>query len=129
MGARAVMHGIDAFEQRIHATAAHRDRGFHRDAQFGRQFFNVDLEAAPTRDVDHVEHQHHRAADALQFEDQPQREARIGGIGHADENIGRRFAGKAAEHHVARHLFIGAARAQRIGAGKIDKLNGAPFRA
>ena len=41
-------------------------------------------------DVDHVERQHHRPADLLQLQRQAQHQAQVGGVGHADDQVGRR---------------------------------------
>ena len=62
-----------------------------------------------------------RPADLLQLQHQPQGEPQVGGVGDAQQNVGPRLAGQAAEHDVARHLFVRAAGAQRIGAGQVDQ--------
>ena len=49
------------------------------------------------------------------------RQPQIGGIGDAEHEIGQRLAGGAAEHDVAGDLLVGAAAAQRIGAGQVDQ--------
>ena len=82
----------------------------------------IDLDAAPARDVDHVEHQQQRAADLLELEHQAQRDAQIGGVGDAEQQVGRRFAGEPPEHDVAGDLLVGAARraANRCRADRSD---------
>ncbi len=59
---------VEPAHQLVGAAAAHGDRGDHRHAQLGRQPVEIDLDAAPARDVDHVEHQQQRPADLLQLE-------------------------------------------------------------
>ena len=54
----------------------------------------IDVDAAPARDVDHVEHEQHRPADALQFDHQAQRHPQIGGVGDAQQQVGRALAGE-----------------------------------
>ena len=51
--------------------------------------------------------------------------AEIGGVGDTEQQIRRRLRGETSEHDVARHFFIGTARAQRIGARQIDKADAA----
>ena len=113
-------HAIDLAQHIGQAALAHGDGGDDRNAEFARHAFDVDADALALGDVVHVERQHHRAADLLQFQQQPQHQPQIGGIGDADDDIGRRFAGQPAEHEIARDLFVRAAGAQRIGAGQID---------
>ena len=76
-------------QQRVDAGPAHRGRGDHRQAELGRHPVEVDLDAARRGDVDHVEHQQHRQADALQFQSQPQAEAQVGGVGDHQQEVGR----------------------------------------
>ena len=83
----------------------------------------IDVDAAPAGDVDHIEHEHQRTADPLELDHQAQRDAQIGGIGDAQQQVGRGFARQPAEHDVAGDLFVGAAPAQRIGAGQIDQVD------
>ena len=86
-GARS--HRVDAPQQVLGAAAAHRGRSDHRRAKLFRQLVEIDLDAAPARDVDHVEHQHQRAADLLELDHQAQRDAQIGGVGDAKQQVGR----------------------------------------
>jgi len=70
----------------------HRDRSDNRHAELGRQSVEIDLDAAPARNVDHVEHEQHRPPDPLQLNHQPQRHPQIGRIRHTEQQIGRRLA-------------------------------------
>ena len=88
----------------------------------------VDLDAAPFGDVEHVEHQQQRPADALEFQHQAQRQPQIGGIGDADQQVGRRLALQPPQHDVAGDFLVGAAGAQRIGAGQVDDRDAAARR-
>ena len=81
---------VDLGQQRVGAAAAHRDRLHDRHAELARQALDVDLDAALARDVHHVERQHHRPADALQLEREAQRQPQVGGVGDADDQVGRR---------------------------------------
>jgi len=74
---------VEAAHQVVGAAAPHRRRGDRRHAELGREPVEVDVDAAPPRDVDHVEHEQQGAADALQFEHQPQRQPEVGGVGDA----------------------------------------------
>ena len=112
---------VETAQQIVGAAAAHRGRGGHRHAELARQPLEIDLDAAPARDVDHVEHQQQRPADPLQLDHQPQRQPQIGGVGDAEQQVGLLLAREAAEHDVAGDFLVGAARAQRIGAGQIDQ--------
>ena len=109
-----------AGQQRIGAAAPHRHRFHDRHAELARQALDVDLDAALAGDVHHVERQHHRPADALQLERQPQRQPQVGGVGDADDQVGRDLALEAAQHDIARDLLVGRARAQanRCRAGR-----------
>ena len=122
-------HCVDAPHQVLGAAAAHGDRRDHRRAKLFRQLDEIDVDAAPAGDVDHVEHEHQRAADLLELDHQAQGDAQIGGVGDAKQQIGRRLAGEPAEHDVARDLFVGAAPAQRIGSGQIDQIDAMARRA
>ena len=71
-------------------------------------------------DVEHVERQDHRPADALQLEREAQREPQIGRVGDTDEEARGFLAGEPAQHDVAGDDLVEAAGAQRICAGQID---------
>ena len=114
---------VEPLQQRLRAAAAHRDRGHHRHAELGRQAVEVDAEAAVAGDVEHVQRQQHRPADLAQLQHQPHGEAQVGGIGHAEQQVGPLLAGQAAEHHVAGDFLVGAAGAQRIGAGQVEQVH------
>jgi hypothetical protein len=70
-------------------------------------FGGVDLDAALLGDVDHVQRQHHRQAEALDFQHQAQVQAQVGGVDHADHGVRRLLAGAQAGDHVARDRFVG----------------------
>ena len=83
--------------------------------------YEITLHTAAGGDVEHVQHQQQRPASLLQLQQQPEGQAQIGGIGDAQHQIGRRFIGEAAKHHIAGDVFVRAAAAQRIGAGQVDQ--------
>ena len=119
---------VEAEQQFIDAAAAHRRRGDDRHAELGRHAVEIDIDAAPRCDVDHVEDEQQRPPDAFELDHQPQGQAEIGGVGDTEQQIRRRLRGETPEHDVARHFFIGTARAQRIGARQIDKTDAAAGR-
>ena len=102
------------------AALAHRDRGDHGHAEFLGEPLDVDSDAAAGRDVEHVEHEDHRPAGALELQQQADGQAQIGRIRHAQHEVGHDLAGGLAEHEVAGDLLVRAAAAQRIGAGQVD---------
>ncbi|MGY3120475.1 hypothetical protein ACVWXQ_004412 [Bradyrhizobium sp. S3.14.4] len=102
------------------AALAHRDRGDHGHAELLGEPLHVDGDAAAARDVEHVEHEDHRPAGALQLQQQADGQAQIGRVGHAQHEVGHGFAGRLAEHEVTSDLLVRAAAAQRVGAGQVD---------
>ncbi len=92
------------------------------------QLVEIDGDTAPLRDVDHVEHQHHRPAGALQLKHEAEGEAQIGGVGDAQHEIRNGFIPVAAEHDVAGDLFVRAAAPQgnRCPAGRAGSRCGRP---
>ena len=119
---------VHAGEQLRGAVTLDRDRGDDRHAELGGEPRDVDLDAAPLREIEHVEHQHHRAPGALELEHEAQREPQVGGVGDAQQEIGHALAGEPPKHHVAGDLLVGAAAAQRIGAGQVDQVDAAAGR-
>src|SRR6516165_4552886 len=54
---------------RLGAPAApHRDRGHYRHAELVRKCLDIDVGAAPPRNVDHVKHQQHGTADLFELD-------------------------------------------------------------
>ena len=118
---------VEALQQLGGAALADRNRRGHGDAQFRREAIGIDGDAAVARQVEHVENQQHRPADALQLQHQANAEAEIGRIRDADDAVGRGFVADA-ENHVARDLLVRTAASQRIGAGQIDDRDAASGR-
>src|SRR6185312_92121 len=116
---------VEPAHQVVGAAAPHRRGGDHRYAELGGQLVEVDVDAAPARNVDHVEDEQQREPDALQFEHEAQRQPQVRGIGDAEEQVGCGFRLEAAEHEITRDLFVGRARTQRIGAGQVDQVDAA----
>ena len=52
-----------------------------------------------------------------------ERDAQVGGVGDAEQQVGRLLRWRPPEHDVAGDLLVGAAPAQRIGAGQIDQID------
>ena len=106
--------------QRFNPPTPCRDRGEDRDAEVARQPLDVDIAALSLGDIDHVEGKDHRASDGLQLECEPEHEAKIGGVGDADDHVGRRFSFEPPQHRVPRHNLVRAAGSERIGARQIQ---------
>jgi hypothetical protein len=70
--------------------------------------------------VDHVQRQHHRQAQALDFQHQAQVQAQIGGVDHAHHHVRRRLALAQAGHHVARDFLVRRVGRQAVGARQIQ---------
>ena len=98
---------VECFEQALRAVAVHADRLDHRHAEFARQSRAVDHDALLPGHVGHVERHHHRQAQALGLEHQPQVEAQVGRVGHADQQVGQRLLALARDD-VARDGLVGA---------------------
>ena len=109
---------VEAPQEIVDAPAPDRGGGGDRDAELPRQRRHVDIETPPRGDVDHVEHEQDRLAEALEFDRQSEREPEIGRVGHAQQQVGPRFLGHPAEDEVAGHLLVGAARPQGVGSGQ-----------
>ena len=77
-----------------------------------------------TRQVRHVQRDHHRAAEALQFQHQAQVQAQVRGIHDADDQIGRLFGGVAPQHDVPGDGLIQGGRLQAVGAGQVEQAIG-----
>jgi len=114
--------------QRAHAVTAHGDGLHHRHAEPLREFRHVDDDAAATRRVHHVEREHHRPAQPLDLEHEAQVQAQVGGIGHADDEVGRRLAGVVAFQHVAGDALVRAGRVEAVGAGQVEHVQHAAGR-
>ena len=99
---------VDPAQQIVDTAASHGSRCDSRHAKLRGEFVQINVDAATPRDVDHVQHQKHRPADALQFDHESQRHAKIGGVGHAEQKVRRAFAGKLAENDVASDVLVRA---------------------
>jgi hypothetical protein len=102
-------HLVDAGEKIACAAAAHRDRSHDGNAKLRGQPVEVNLEPAMTRDVEHVEREDHRSADALEFEREPHCEPKVCRIGDADEEVRDILSHEAPEDDVTGDDFIEAA--------------------
>jgi hypothetical protein len=80
---------------------AGRHGGDDRRADLLGQALQVDAQALALGDVEHVQGQHERPAHLLQLQHQAQDEPQVGGVGHADQGLGRDLAGQLAQHRVA----------------------------
>ena len=94
----------------------------HRHAELARQAaMSISMPRLRAMSIMFERH-HHRPADLLQLEREAQRQPQVGGVGDADDQVGRALGRELAQHHVARDLLVGRAGAQRIGAGQVDDL-------
>src|SRR6185437_1664049 len=119
---------VHAAHELAGAVALDRDRRHDRHAELAREAREIDLDAAPLREIEHVEHQHHRAPGALELEHEAERKPQVGGVGDAEQEVGHALAAEAAEHEVAGDLLVRAAAAQRVGAGQVDQVDAAAGR-
>ena len=118
-----------ASQQRLFAAGLHGHGFDHRHAEFSVDSLRgVDGDAALFGDVDHVQRQHHRQAEALDFEHQAQVQAQVGGVDDADDGVGRLLAVAQAGHHVARDRFVGRGGGQAVGARQVEHAEGAAGR-
>jgi hypothetical protein len=119
-GLRGAHLGLDLRQQAGVAVAAHGHGFHHRAAEFARQCCHVDRQALRARHVGHVQCDQHRAAQAPEFEHQPQVHAQVGGVDHGDDRVGGVFARSPAFDHLERDLLVWRGRVQAVGAGQVD---------
>ncbi len=111
---------VDLVEQLGQAALAHRHGGHHRHAELLRQPLQIDGQAAPLGDIDHVQGQHDRTAHLLQLQHQAQHEPEVGGVGDADQHVRRDLSCKTAQHHVTGDLLVRAPGPEAVGARQVD---------
>jgi hypothetical protein len=80
---------------------------------------------SPSRSArsDHVERDHHRAAQLDQLLRKHQVLLEVRCVEDDDQHLGLRLAGKLAEHDLAGHFLVGARRVERVAAGQVDQLD------
>ena len=123
MGRTVACKIVKPAQQFIDAATANRGRCRNRDPQFPRHPFNIDFDAPAVGNVNHVQHDENRTAEALELHHEPQRKPQIGCVRDAKQKVWRRFRVQTAENEIARHFLVGAARPKRIGAGQINEVN------
>src|SRR5579875_380420 len=111
---------IDRLDQSPLPAGAHGDGLHYRHADRGREAAGIDSIAALARDIAHVERDDHRAAEALEIEDEPEIEPQVRGIYDAHEQIRRRLRGMPAQHHVTGDRLIQRRRFETVGAREIE---------
>lgn len=79
-------HLVDARQKILGAAPPDGDRRDDGDAKLGREAVEIDFEPATAGNVEHIEREDHRPADALQLEREAQSKPQIGRVGDADEN-------------------------------------------
>ena len=121
-GGRRRHLAVHALDQPARTAALHRHRLHHRQAEPPLQFGHVDDDAALACGIHHVQRQHHRPAEALDLEHEAQMQAQVGRVGHADDQVRHRLAGKVPGADVAGDLFVGTVRLEAVGAGQIENL-------
>jgi hypothetical protein len=114
-------HLVDAGQKIRRAAPPHGDRRHDWNAELSREAVEVDLEPAMAGDVEHVEREDHRPADALQLEREAQRQPEIGRVGDTDEQRRNFLACESPQHDVPGDDFVEAAGTQRIGPRQIDQ--------
>ena len=95
----------------------------HGHAQSGFQLGPVDSNTAPLGCIHHVQRQHHRQAQALQFQHETQVQPQVSSVDHADQQVGTRLAAERAEADITRDGFVRAGGDQAVGAGQIENLH------
>ncbi len=108
---------IDGLDELTFAAGAHGNGldDWHTESVF--KGGAVDTIAALLGHVAHVERDQHRPTDAFQLENQPQVQAQVSRIDHADQQIGRGLGRMAAQNHVTRNRLIERRRFEAVGAG------------
>ena len=96
--------------------------GHHRHAELLRQPVDVDRDALPLGDVDHVQRDDDRHAQLQDLRRQVEIALQVGRIDDGDDDVGPRLAGVVAEDDVDGDHLVGAARGQAVGAGQVDEL-------
>jgi len=109
--------------QLLDAALAHRHRLDHRRAEFARQRLGVDHQPVAPRHVDHIERHHRRQAEGDQLQGEAEMIVEIGGVDHDDQRRRQPLARLLAQHHVARHLLVGAGGIEAVGAGQVDEFD------
>jgi hypothetical protein len=84
----------------FHAGAARGHRAHHGQAQFTRERIGVDGQAAGFGQVGHVQHHHGRQAQAAHGQHQLEVAPQVGGVHHADHQVGPLLAAGPAVEHV-----------------------------
>ena len=87
-GTRAGARERQRLPEVVEAAALDRDGLDDRHAQLGREAGGVDVDAAAPGLVHHVEHEHHRQAEARDLRGEHQRAAQVARVGHLDDDVG-----------------------------------------
>ena len=115
-------HDIECRDQIALTRARNRNSLHDRQAQFRFEPCAIELEATAVRQVAHVQRNDHRLGQATQLEHQAQRQLQIGGIDHADDQLGGGFIAQLAVDDIARDGLIECRRHQAVGARQVDEL-------
>ena len=118
-GARpARRDAVRGVEQPVDADPRAGRASHHRDAELPLEPRRVDRDAVAPGLVHQIHVDHHPVGDVEDLQHEVQVALEAGGVDHRHRHVG-----PPEQDELARHLFVGAARLQRIGAGQVDDLH------
>ena len=116
---------VQPLQQAAGTILAHAHAFHHGHAQCLAQHSLVHHNAPALGHVAHIEHQHHGQAQRPRLQHQAQVQAQVGGIGHTDQQLGRRLTRMLALDDVTRNALVGAVRIQTVCAWQIQQAHAA----
>jgi hypothetical protein len=117
----AVQHTAPAHSRRPCGCPRSPPRGH---AQFALQQRAVDGDALAAHGIAHVHRHHHGQAHGARLQHHAQAQLQLGGIDHADQQVGRGLARALAGDHVARHGLIGTQGVEAVGTRQVQHAHG-----
>ncbi len=91
-----------------------------RNAEFFGKFRRIKPQSGFFRDIHHVEREHAGQAKLDDLQGKLEVALQVGGVDHADDEVGFLLAGEQAAERVERDFFIRRIRTQRVTAGQIE---------
>ncbi len=92
---------LERRDQRGLAAALNRDRIDDRHAELALERRAIEVEAARSGEIAHVQCDQHRPAELAQLERESQVRSQVGRVDDADDEVRRGFVGEPAEQQVA----------------------------
>jgi hypothetical protein len=124
LGTAGRLPAVQPLHQRTRAVLADAHGLHHGHAQFALQQRAVDGDALAARGIAHVQRHHHGQAHGARLQHHAQAQLQLGGIDHADQQVGRGLARALAGDHVARHGLIGTQGVEAVGARQVQHAHG-----